>query len=135
MNKISRFNQIAHRANPAGASVAQTTPATQPSVLQQQGAPATALAPTATAAAPGGPYDAMGILRPVVSRRPGAPQFALVDDRGQVLSFITPTPDVNLQPYLGQRVGVVGNKGYIAEFNRSHVTAARVMPLTDRIVR
>jgi hypothetical protein len=135
MNKISRFNQIAHRANPTGASVAQTTPAAQTPLAQQQpvaGAPA---APGVAAATPAGSYDAMGILRPVVSRRPGAPQYALVDDRGQVLSFITPSPDVNLQPYLGHRVGVVGNKGYIAEFNRSHVTAARITPLTDRIVR
>ena len=128
MNKISRFAQIAHRANPAGATAAQATAQTMPAgqTPQQAGVSATA---------PGGPYDATGILRPVVSRRPGAPQFALVDERGQVLSFITPTPDVNLQPYLGHRVGVVGNKGYIAEFNRSHVTATRVMPLNDKMVR
>jgi uncharacterized protein YgiM (DUF1202 family) len=127
MNKISRFAQIAHRAYPSGATTAQPAPAGQTPVMPQQ----TGVAATA----PSGPYDATGILRPVVSRRPGAPQFALVDERGQVLSFITPTPDVNLQPYLGHRVGVVGNKGYIAEFNRSHVTAARVMPLNDKMVR
>jgi uncharacterized protein YgiM (DUF1202 family) len=127
MNKISRFAQIAHRANPSGATIAQSTPAGQTTITPQQAGVA--------ATAPGGPYDAIGILRPVVSRRPGAPQFALVDERGQVLSFITPTPDINLQPYLGHRVGVVGNKGYIAEFNRSHVTAARVMPLNERMVR
>jgi hypothetical protein len=85
--------------------------------------------------AAGGPYDAVGILRPVVSRRPGAPQFALVDERGQVVSFVTPTPDLNLQPYLGHRVGIVGNRGFIQEFNRSNVTAARVTPLNDRLVR
>lgn len=133
MNKISRFSQIAHRANPSAATVAQATPASQMPATTQT--PIAAQQGVAAAVAPGGPYDAMGILRPVVSRRPGAPQFALVDDRGQVLSFVTPTPDVNLQPYLGQRVGVIGNKGYIAEFNRSHVTAARITPLTDRIVR
>lgn len=134
MNKISRFNQIAHRANPTGTSIAQTTPATQ-APLAQQGVAGATVAAGVAAATPTGAYDAMGILRPVVSRRPGAPQYALVDDRGQVLSFVTPSPDVNLQPYLGQRVGVIGNKGYIAEFNRSHVTAARITPLTDRIVR
>ena len=85
--------------------------------------------------ASGNPYDAVGVLRPVVSRRPGAPQFALVDDHGQVLTFVTPTPDMNLQPYIGKRVGVVGNRGYIAEFNRTHVTAARVTPITENILR
>jgi hypothetical protein len=80
-------------------------------------------------------YDAIGILRPVVSKRPGAPQFALVDDRGQVVSFVTPTPDVNLQPYLGHRIGITGSRGFIPEFQRAHVTAGRVSPLSERLVR
>jgi hypothetical protein len=74
-------------------------------------------------------FDAVGILRPVVSKRPGAPQFALVDERGQVVTFVTPSPDVNLQPYIGRRVGIAGNRGFIPEFNRAHVTAGRVQPI------
>lgn len=116
LSKISRFAAIGRRTN---------APAT---ALAQVGQPPVTPAPSAMPAG-GGQYDAVGILRPVVSRRPGAPQFALVDERGQVLSFVTPSPDVNLQPYLGRRVGVVGNRGFIAEFNRSHVTAARVTPM------
>jgi hypothetical protein len=121
--KISRFAAIGRRANPSSANVAQA------------GQPPTTPLPATAATAVGGRYDAVGILRPVVSRRAGAPQFALVDERGQVVSFVTATPDLNLQPYLGHRVGVVGNRGYIPEFQRSNVTAARVTPLNDRIVR
>ena len=88
-----------------------------------------------TTATTASPYDAVGILRPVVSRRPGAPQFALVDDQGQVVTFITATPDTNLQPYLGRRIGVTGSRGYIPEFRRPHVTAGRVTPLNDRLLR
>jgi hypothetical protein len=80
-------------------------------------------------------FDAVGVLRPVSSRRPGAPPFALVDDRGQVLSFITPTAGMNLQPLVGQRIGVTGNRGFIPEFQRSHVVAGRALPLTDRNLR
>jgi uncharacterized protein YgiM (DUF1202 family) len=83
----------------------------------------------------GSQFDAVGVLRPVTSRRPGAPPFALVDERGQVLSFVTPTPGVNLQPFLGQRIGVNGNRGYIPEFQRTHVMAGRVAPVTDRTLR
>jgi hypothetical protein len=122
--KINRFAEIGRRANPTSSTVAQSS------------RPQTAsLANTTAPAAGAGPYDAEGILRPVVSRRPGAPQFALVDERGQVISFVTATPDLNLQPYLGHRVGVVGNRGYIPEFQRANVTAARVTPLNDRMVR
>lgn len=117
LGKIGRFAAIGRRTS---------APAT---ALAQVGQPPVTPLPGTTLAAGSGQYDAVGILRPVVSRRPGAPQFALVDERGQVLSFVTPSPDVNLQPYLGRRVGVVGNRGFIAEFNRSHVTAARVTPM------
>ena len=122
--KINRFAAIGRRANPSSTNVAQSA--------QPQTTPLTGVA---AAAGAGGPYDAVGILRPVVSRRAGAPQFALVDERGQVVSFVTATPDLNLQPYLGHRVGVVGNRGYIPEFQRANVTAARVTPLNDRMVR
>ena len=80
-------------------------------------------------------YDAVGILRPVVSKRTGAPQFALLNERGQVVSFVTPSPDVNLQPYVGHRIGVTGSRGYIPEFQRAHVTAGRVAPLGERLLR
>ncbi len=120
--KINRFAEIGRRAN-------------QTSAVAQSGQPQMTLPANATATTTGGPYDAVGILRPVVSRRPGAPQFALVDERGQVVSFVTATPDLNLQPYLGHRIGVVGNRGYIPEFQRSNVTAARVTPLNERMVR
>jgi hypothetical protein len=80
-------------------------------------------------------YDAVGILRPVVSKRAGAPQFALVNERGQVVSFVTPSPDVNLQPYIGHRIGITGSRGYIPEFQRAHVTAGRVAPLNQPLLR
>jgi hypothetical protein len=109
-------------------------------VAQNVGSPAqTPITPVGTAPNAVGPdgqrYDAVGILRPVVSKRPGAPQYALVDERGQVVSFVTPTPDMNLQPYLGHRIGITGSRGFIPEFQRAHVTAGRVSPLAERMLR
>lgn len=80
-------------------------------------------------------YDAVGLLKPVVSRRNGAPQYALVDGRGDVVSFVTPTPDLNLKPYVGRRVGVNGSRGFMTEFRRAHVTAGRVTPVDSPIRR
>jgi hypothetical protein len=119
--KIDRFGGLSQRYDQAaGVGAAQTAPGQQP---------ITPIAAAGVAPEEAGKYDAIGVLRPVVSKRPGAPQFALVDERGQVVSFVTPTPDMNLQPYVGRRVGVVGNRGYIPEFQRVHVTAGRVQPL------
>ena len=130
LTKIDRFASIHRRYAQTGGitSVAAQNPTT--------GAGGTASSGTGTASpSEAGRYDAVGILRPVVSRRPGAPQFALVDERGQVVSFVTPSPDVNLQPYLGRRVGVVGSRGFMPEFRRNHVVAGRISPLETTMVR
>ncbi|MCH2114361.1 MAG: hypothetical protein MK171_05555 [Pirellulales bacterium] len=78
-------------------------------------------------------FDAVGRLKPVVSQREQAPPYALVDDKGQVTSFITPTPDLNLQPYVGRQIGVHGNRGFIPEYRKAHVTAGRVSPIETRV--
>ena len=85
---------------------------------------------------PEGPrYDAVGRLKPVVSQTDDAPRFALVDDKGAVVSFVTPTPDLNLRPYVGMRIGVNGSRGFMPEYRKAHVTAGRVTPIEDRIRR
>lgn len=88
---------------------------------------------TATASKP--LYDATGMLKPVVSKREKAPQYALVDDQGKVVSFVTPAPDLNLQPYIGRRIGVHGTRGYMPEYRRAHVTAGRVTPIEGTLRR
>ncbi len=80
-------------------------------------------------------YDAVGRLKPVSSQEKEAPRYALVDDKGAVVSFVTPTPDLNLRPYVGMRIGVNGSRGFIPEFRKAHVTAGRVTLIEDRIRR
>ncbi|MBX3432534.1 MAG: hypothetical protein KF847_04360 [Pirellulales bacterium] len=76
-------------------------------------------------------YDAVGTLKPVVSRRGGAPQYALIDDDGDVVTLLTPGPHVNLQGLVGQRIGVAGSRGFMPEYRRPHVTAERITPLSE----
>ena len=80
-------------------------------------------------------YDAVGKLKPVVSHREGAPRYALVDEQGNVVSFVTSTPDLNLQPYIGRRIGINGTRGFMPEYRRAHVTASRVTPVRDTKLR
>jgi hypothetical protein len=80
-------------------------------------------------------YDAVGTLKPVVSKRPHAPRYALVDDQGEVVTFLTPAADVNLQDYVGQRIGVRGSRGFMPEFRRAHVVANRVTNLEGTVVK
>jgi hypothetical protein len=142
--KLDRFEALGRKYQGQGAGgmnvggIAESTGVKLATDASMHGAAAvdSALRPTPSGAAQvAGQYDAVGVLRPVVSKRPGAPQFALVDEAGRVTSFVTPTPDVNLQPYVGHRVGVTGARGFISEFQRAHVTAGRVTPLADRVLR
>ncbi len=71
-------------------------------------------------------FDGRGKLTKVVSQRPGAPHYALVDGSGQVTAFVTQGPGVNMEPYVGREVGITGERGYMPEFKKTHVTALRV---------
>jgi len=106
------------------------TPGTQPPLVGIA-ASGSAQAPAATEAL----YDAVGTLKPVVSRRDQAPRYALVDDHGDVVTFVTASADVNLQPYVGKRIGVRGARGFMPEYRRAHVTASRVTPLEEKLMR
>jgi uncharacterized protein YraI len=79
-------------------------------------------------------FDGAGKLRRVVSTTIGAPQYALVDEAGNVRCFVTPAPGVNMQYYLGREVGVTGIRGFIPDRGAQHVTAKHVTPLEDPTV-
>ncbi len=74
-------------------------------------------------------HDAVGVLRPVVSKRGNAPPYALIDAQGDVVTFLTPSPSLNVQPYLGQRIGVSGTQDYLPEYRRKNIQTARITPI------
>ncbi len=71
-------------------------------------------------------FDGVGRLAPVISQRPGAPQYALVDNTNTVVSFVTPAPGVNLRPYVDKQVGVNGQRGYMTDLGRQHINVQHV---------
>ena len=71
-------------------------------------------------------FDGVGRLSPVVSQHTGGPQYALLDDAGAVRSFVTPAPGVNLRPFVDKQVGVNGQRGYLTDLRRQHISVQRV---------
>jgi len=100
---------------------------TTPPVGADAAAPATAGKPS--------PFDGQGRLTPVVSRKAGAPQFALLNASGEVACFVTAAPGANLRPYLGKQVGITGIRGYMPELKVRHVTARRITVLDPPVWR
>jgi SH3-like domain-containing protein len=74
-------------------------------------------------------FDGVGRLSPVISEKVGGPQYALVDNSNAVISFVTPAPGVNLRPYVDHYVGVNGQRGYLSELARQHISVQRVTVL------
>jgi uncharacterized protein YraI len=71
-------------------------------------------------------FDGVGRLAPVISEKVGGPQYALVDPSNAVISFITAAPGVNLRPYVDKYVGVNGQRGYMTDLHRQHISVQRV---------
>lgn len=127
--RVDRFAKVAARY--------RTIRSTPPSVRLTKSTigAASAVSPAPNGAPTGaGAYDAMGTLRPVVSKRPAAPQYALVDAEGKIVSFVTASPEMNLGPLIGKRVGVSGQRGFMPEYQQQHLTASRVTPV-DTMLR
>jgi hypothetical protein len=135
--RISRFETIQSRHRTLAAA---PTPAADPS-LQLGGMWSSLSAiggrPIRPGVMPGGaPADGQptwtppdmtetsGRLATVVSRRPDAPRWAVVDQSNNVIAFITPQAGVNLAPMVGQDVAVRGARGYMPEYKRPYVVAS-----------
>ena len=80
----------------------------------------------------GGRFDGIGRLTRVMTTKVGAPSYALVDDKGKVVCYVMPAPGVNMQSYLGHRVGINGLRRDVTDHNAELLTAKRVTPLDSR---
>lgn len=129
-NRIDRFARIGARhrqeRDNGGWSRTAITPA---AVAANRVAPPVRL--TKAPAQRASQHDVQGILKPVVSKRPEAPKYAIVDDRGTVTTLVTPQPEVAkaFEKLVGKRVGLNGKRGFLTDLNRQHLVAERVTPL------
>ncbi len=117
-DRLNRFSSLAERYRRLSGS--RPTVALTKSPVTARSAPAIGASQMVT-----------GELRQVVSRtkQPGAPEFALIDPRGQVLTFVTPQPGMDLTTLIGKQVSVTGTQGYLPSIRRQSIAATRVAQL------
>lgn len=115
LSKMARFEDIKLRYD----QMRRATPAVQPGVAVL-GAPSRPPEPR---------FDGSGRLSPVVSSKPGAPTYALVDPNGAVMYFIAPAPGVNLRPFVNKQVGVNGPRSYMADTQKQLISVQHVAVL------
>lgn len=76
-------------------------------------------------------YNGSGWLIPVVTSRADVPRYALTDNNGTILQFVSPAPGLNLNRYVRQRVGVYGPATPATPSTKPEITAQRIV-LLDR---
>ncbi len=130
VNKLTRLSDIKRRYDAIG--IARRT---GDLVREPLAAAAVTPPPTGRTVTMQARYDGVGRLKRVVSPKVGAPQFALVNEQGDVACYLTPAPDVNLRRYEGQRVGVTGVTGLMLQPRAKHVAAKHVTLLDDTRLR
>jgi len=78
---------------------------------------------------PNGPADQSaitGTLVQVYSSRSNSPPFALTDNTGRTIAYVTPTPGTNLRVHLNSKVRVAGYQGFVTGLNTPHIVATNV---------
>ena len=71
--------------------------------------------------------NATGTLVQVYSARTNSPPFALTDNSGRTIAYVTPIPGVNLRPHLNHRVSVFGNRGFLTGLSTPHIVATQAV--------
>ncbi|WP_372895807.1 hypothetical protein [Stieleria sp.] len=105
------------------------TTASQPSDVSQtpfSPSPAAASLPTQSSldSATG---TATGYLVQVYSSRANSPPYALTDDAGLTIAYVTPYPGVNLRNHLNSKVAVSGNEKLLEGMSTPHILADRAI--------
>ncbi len=67
-----------------------------------------------------------GVLVQVYSARSNSPPFALTDNAGHTIAYVTPTPGTNLRVHLNSEVRISGSEGFVTGLNTPHIVAAKV---------
>lgn len=80
-------------------------------------------------------FDGSGWLIPVHSVKRTAPPYAITDDGGKVLLYVTPAPGVNLHRYERKRVGIYGQRNSAQDLSVQVLTAHRVIDIERHATR
>jgi hypothetical protein len=107
------------------------TPSREPAGLSTNVPPNT---PPSLPAAPPQPrtFDGAGIIRSAANTIRNGPQFVLVSPNGRLLAYLQPAPGVDLRSYVGQSMGVMGQRSYRQELQAELIVVRSLQPVKLR---
>ncbi|MFC1758687.1 hypothetical protein ACFL2H_07955 [Planctomycetota bacterium] len=68
-----------------------------------------------------------GWLMPVITSNPRMPKFAITDNEGKILCFVSEGAGVKLKSHLRQHVTLAGESGFSSDLEKKHLVATQVV--------
>jgi hypothetical protein len=131
-DRTRQYQRVASRRDSAGIS-SLSVPVSQPNSLRTtQDSLMTPQTPgridSRAVASPtaGETITETGYLVQVFSARPNSPPFALTDNTGRTLVYVTPAPGTNLRMHLNNTIRVEGLRGYVHGLDTPHILVSQV---------
>ena len=107
-------------------SAPQTAMATTQPTIQQPPAERTVQTPPQNSAPA---FDGAGIVQKMAKTFPGGPQFVLIAPDGRMLSFLTSSPGLDLNRYVGRAMGINGQRVHRNDWNADTITVQSLQPV------
>lgn len=107
---------------------------TQPPATEPATPPAATTPPATARPGPNLPktFDGAGVIQRAAANGRVGPVYALVAPGGRFLAYLQPAPGVDLNPYLGQAMGVIGQRSYRQELNAELIVVRSLTPVKLR---
>jgi hypothetical protein len=74
-------------------------------------------------------FDGAGIIQRSASGIRGAPPYVLVAPGGKILAYLQPAPGIDLSPYVGQSMGVIGQRSFRQELQAEMIVVRSLQPV------
>ncbi|NOX52894.1 MAG: hypothetical protein GXP27_00335 [Planctomycetes bacterium] len=73
--------------------------------------------------------DGAGIIQRSALTFPGAPRYVLLAPNGRILAYLQPAPNVQLEPYVGRAMGLVGRRYYRPDLQTDFMIVEKLIPV------
>jgi hypothetical protein len=95
-------------------------------------APTTPSTPTPSESGTTPKFDGAGIVKKLAQSFPGGPTYVLISPEGKALTFLQPTPGVDLDRYDGKAMGIIGSRARREDWSSDVITVRSLQPVQLR---
>lgn len=74
-------------------------------------------------------FDGAGIVQRAATAGTGTPAYVLITPQGRVLAYLQPVQGLDLEPYVGKAMGIIGQRSYQPELRLDRIIVRSLTPV------